>query len=210
MDFPSHLRIGGLLYSWIKQTYMIKLHKAAFLYGCIKPDYEHLFCAAKDLKDHHTYKHCFELVLKMYEDMPPVGGPQFSLELGRICHYLMDFCTFPHCEASDFSLLQHILYEKQMGIESIFYTHRLFHAMIIKLPLHTVTTIPSMIEYIHKEYLAKSQQLTSLQEQMACDIAFACINCTSVTSAYFAECHVPAAPEPVALRELPAAMYSIL
>lgn len=210
MDFPTHLRIGGLLYTWIQQTYLVRLHKAAFLYGCIEPDYEHLFEAAKNLKGHHCYEDSLKDVLKMYEDLPPVGGDRFSFQLGRLCHYLMDFSCFPHTEMSNMSPLAHILYEKQMGMEAILFSRKLFYKSLDELPACNSRAVPDMIQYIHEKYRQYCQfGKKGRQMQMAYDVSFACISCATVIAAYLDYCSVPVLPIEQPIKALPAAMFSI-
>lgn len=193
LDFPTHLKIGLLAGRWIEQTYGTSVLSPAFLWGCIEPDYEHLAGGLKEPKKRHTFQQDKEKIAQKIQALPAVEAftSHELFQLGQIMHYLMDFHCYPHnADSFDISVVRHVLYEKQMGMTSIFYFNALFSKACREIdPLSLACNDPaSVMNYLHTRYLHESGKFKKNRDQMILDVAFASMCCTAIAAGYLERC----------------------
>lgn len=119
MNTFSHIRMGKLLYRYIKDTFDISLDKGSFVLGNLMPDFKPSYLS----KSH--YLENWELPLQeMIQDL--IGTKQesglldkkYSFTLGVICHYYSDFFCFCHGHEYNGGTLLHMKYEWDLLMHS--------------------------------------------------------------------------------------------
>ena len=193
LDFPTHLKIGLLVGRWLEQTYQVSVLSPAFLWGCIEPDYEHLVKGLTAPKKRHTFEQNSDEIAEKIRSFSAVEA--FSnkdlFALGQVMHYLMDFFCYPHNSNNfDISVARHVLYEKQMGMTSLFYFGALFAKARKEIdPLSFLDGDPlPIIQYLHIRYLKESGNFEKFREQMILDVAFASVCCSAIAAGYLERC----------------------
>jgi len=94
----------------------IDLSRVAFVYGNIAPDY----VPTLYVRPHFTWT-CNHMINKFVKDLSatPVTaegciGPEYSMRLGLMCHFICDYFCFAHNADFSGSLPQHITYERDL------------------------------------------------------------------------------------------------
>ncbi|MFT4144771.1 MAG: zinc dependent phospholipase C family protein [Mobilitalea sp.] len=90
MYFYTHLYMAKVLYQHFNEE--IKLDPHSFSYGNIKPD------LPSRTRAHHTLDNCLATVCEKANQLleKEMTVKTFSVILGEICHYVCDFCCYPH------------------------------------------------------------------------------------------------------------------
>lgn len=111
MNSYSHLHIGLVLLHALKKEYGIKLPKAAFVWGNIRPDF-----SIKYIKKPHYYNDSYPEIKCMLKELIESGIENKSARaladrLGVICHYFCDFFCYAHHQDFSGKFKQHVYYE---------------------------------------------------------------------------------------------------
>ncbi len=109
MYFYTHLYMAKVLYHYLSEE--VRLDQQAFSYGNIKPD------LPSRTREHHTLDNCLITVCEKAKQLveKDVSVKTFSVTLGEICHYVCDFCCYPHYnEKLHNQNLKHFIYELKL------------------------------------------------------------------------------------------------
>lgn len=116
MNTFSHLRIGKILLSHIKDKYGVELRRSSFLYGSILPDIKKTFKKMPHKRDYwNIYLKSEMHKLTRYKQQDRSFGRTYSRRLGVICHFYADFLCYPHTKEFDGSTYQHMKYEWELN-----------------------------------------------------------------------------------------------
>ncbi len=94
----------------------VELSRVAFVYGNIAPDY----VPALYVRPHFSWtcNHMITKFVKLLSETPVtedgVIGPEYSMRLGLMCHFICDYFCFAHNSDFSGSLPQHITYERDL------------------------------------------------------------------------------------------------
>ncbi len=117
MKFTTHVHLGALLYSAIRENWKIPLDRKRFLYGCVKPDFSSLL-----VRHPHFYRISRKFVFRKMRKLvnkkprPDKRNRKFSEDLGIVLHYLADFFTSAHNRKPN-RLQEHIDYENLLDAD---------------------------------------------------------------------------------------------
>ncbi|MPM19424.1 hypothetical protein SDC9_65848 [bioreactor metagenome] len=115
MNTFSHILLGKLLWSCLKEEHGIVLHRRLFIRGNYTPDF-----SLELLSMPHYMKYWRGFVdaeLQSLSALRPPGGPvgkELSHRLGVLCHYLSDFFCRAHCEDFQGGMAAHVDYERRL------------------------------------------------------------------------------------------------
>ena len=94
----------------------VELSRVAFVYGNIAPDY----VPALYVRPHFTWtcNHMITKFVKLLAETPVSEegciGPEYSMRLGLMCHFICDYFCFAHNADFSGSVPQHIVYERDL------------------------------------------------------------------------------------------------
>lgn len=94
----------------------VELNRIAFVYGNIAPDY----LPSLYVRPHFawTCNHMITKFVKQLADTPVTEdgciGPDYSMRLGLMCHFICDYFCFAHNADFSGSVSQHIVYERDL------------------------------------------------------------------------------------------------
>ena len=119
MTSKSHYYLG--LYLLSGELYRAEsMEQAAFLYGCVEPDFNPGTYIKGSLHGQKLRGHnfpnmlpCIHRLLEKLQFMEP-SGVLYFYRLGKLTHYLTDAFTYPHNSAFCGSLKDHIKYEAEL------------------------------------------------------------------------------------------------
>lgn len=115
MNKSSHVLIGRILCTHLKDQYGIVLDTESFLFGCVLPD-----ISCKFLIKPHLLKNYQKQTLKRIQRLLEIRqgsvffGKKYSRRLGIICHYYADFFCYPHNSKYTGDIISHVNYEKML------------------------------------------------------------------------------------------------
>ena len=94
----------------------LSLSRVAFVYGNIAPDY----VPTLYVRPHFTWT-CNHMINKFVKELSstPISadgciGPEYSMRLGLLCHFVCDYFCFAHNTDFSGSVIQHITYERDL------------------------------------------------------------------------------------------------
>lgn len=117
----THRLIGEAVLSNLENNFSIKLDRKAFIYGCIKPDFNLGLISIPHYKD-KSFGFILKLISKISSSYLPVDKKSlksFSTNLGVILHFISDYFCFAHNNKKYDPILVHISYEKILSQEFI-------------------------------------------------------------------------------------------
>ncbi|MGI5978592.1 MAG: zinc dependent phospholipase C family protein [Oscillospiraceae bacterium] len=115
MKSTTHFAMAHFLCASLKAR-GIELSRVAFVYGNIAPDY----VPALYVRPHFTWtcNHMISKFVKLLSETrvseKGVIGPEYSMRLGLMCHFICDYFCFAHNPDFSGSLPQHITYERDL------------------------------------------------------------------------------------------------
>jgi hypothetical protein len=112
MNSLSHILIGRLLCTYLKQVHGVTLRRGSFLYGSLLPDYLPRYKKVPHKPvywEAHLRSELALLARRRRAGERPGRG--FSMRLGVVCHFLADFFCHPHTGEFSGGSLAHIRYE---------------------------------------------------------------------------------------------------
>ncbi|MBP3392423.1 MAG: zinc dependent phospholipase C family protein [Clostridia bacterium] len=119
--------------------------KCAFCFGALWPDFSPM-----QLVHPHFFRQSHRYVFKQLERLcfHGTGGKKllYFFRMGKIAHYLSDFCCFPHVQGHLCQIRQHILYERMQNRYMIRYQDH-----FTGLPAATTNRIPHILQEYRKE-----------------------------------------------------------
>ena len=115
MKSTTHFAMAHFLYASLKAR-GVELSRVAFVYGNIAPDY----VPALYVRPHFTWT-CNHMIMKFVKllSSTPITedgciGPEYSMRLGLMCHFICDYFCLAHNADFTGSVSQHIVYERDL------------------------------------------------------------------------------------------------
>ena len=152
----SHFYIAKSLYKSFLKNLNIKLDLNSFVYGCVKPDFTPSLIRISHYKNKSFDTICNRISLLESEPFPKTRKDlkKFSMELGIVAHYLIDYFCYPHNNKKyDFTPI-HFIYEnilayvlRKINIEKLSYTFLTFAEDSL------INSSEDLINFINKKHM---------------------------------------------------------
>ena len=107
MLLVPHIRIARRVNDVMRNKFQIKLSRAVFAFGSIYPD-----LVKRNRTGYHDCKEALSTVYEYLREKPQSRWAE-SFRLGMICHYLTDSFCEVHIRHEDYTLRQHLRYERE-------------------------------------------------------------------------------------------------
>ena len=109
MLLVPHIRIARRVNDVMRNKFQIKLSRAVFAFGSIYPD-----LVKRNRTGYHDCKEALSTVYEYLREKPQSRWAE-SFRLGMICHYLTDSFCEVHIRHEDYTLRQHLRYEREQS-----------------------------------------------------------------------------------------------
>lgn len=112
MNTFTHIAIGNLICSYVKEEYGIKLDRRCFIRGNYLPDFSiGLITNPHYIKNKMGFvEHEIAALAETYFESA-ADDKDYSKRLGILCHYCADFFCYAHSEHFHDNMAIHVLYE---------------------------------------------------------------------------------------------------
>lgn len=155
MITTTHLLISNVLYSYLYREQGFKINRLAFMYGCIKPDFNN-----EDLNCEHTIDESLNSMSRYSEKfMYSMSLKNFSVSLGIACHFICDyFCLYHNGEYKRKNMVLHFLYEVMIHYK--FLSLILLHKLSINNYKLSKQNLKDILLEMHEKYNQEQKSLT--------------------------------------------------